>query len=259
VTQIDSIDEATQKYAALDLTSVALLLDVDGTLIDIGPSPYEVNVPKELCRTLERLVELTDGALALISGRPIAGLDRLFAPLKFSAVGGHGAEMRVAGVAVRHHIRPLPKAMREKIAKTVPSGVLVEDKGYSIALHYRGVPVGKERLQQLLAQIGAAYPNETVEILPGKEMLELKRAGTNKGEAVRQLMQVPPFAGRMPVFIGDDVTDESVFAILPDIGGAAFSVGREFDGLTAIFDTPASVRAALTRLAKQETKTSAHA
>ena len=252
MTQIDSAGRASEKYAALDLKSVALLLDVDGTLIDIGPSPYEVNVPKELCRALERLVELTDGALALISGRPIAGIDRLFAPLKFSAVGGHGAEMRVGNTATREHVRPLPKAMRERIAKSVPDQVLVEDKGYSIALHYRGVPVGKERLQKLLADVSAEYPKERVEVLPGKEMLELKRAGINKGEAVRYLMTLPPFAGRMPVFIGDDVTDESVFAIMPDMGGEAFSVARKFDGLTAIFDSPASVRAALTRLANSK-------
>ena len=94
MTQIDTFDQASEKYAALDLKSVALLLDVDGTLIDIGPSPYEVHVPKNLCHSLERLVERTAGALAPISGRPIAGLDRLFAPLKLSAVGGHGAEMR---------------------------------------------------------------------------------------------------------------------------------------------------------------------
>lgn len=252
MTQIDSADRASEKYAALDLTSVALLLDVDGTLIDIGPSPYEVNVPKELCRALERLVELTDGALALISGRPIAGIDRLFAPLKFSAVGGHGAEMRIGNAATREHVRPLPKAMRERIAKAVPDQVLVEDKGYSIALHYRGAPVGKERLQKLLVDVSAEYPKERVEILPGKEMLELKRAGINKGEAVRYLMTLSPFAGRMPVFIGDDVTDESVFAIMPDMGGEAFSVARKFDGLTAIFDSPASVRAALTRLANSK-------
>jgi trehalose 6-phosphate phosphatase len=249
VTQIDSADLASETYAALDLKSVALLLDVDGTLIDIGPSPYEVNVPKDLCRALERLVELTAGALALISGRPVAGIDRLFAPLKFSAVGGHGAEMRVGRSAMRHRVRPLPKAMRERIAKAVPEQVLVEDKGYSIALHYRGVPAGKERLQKLLAEASAAYPNESIEILPGKEMLELKRTGINKGEAVRTLMTLPPFAGRMPVFIGDDVTDESVFAVLPEIGGETFSVGRKFDGLTAIFDSPASVRATLARLA----------
>jgi trehalose 6-phosphate phosphatase len=251
VTQVESFNQASEKYAALDLKSVALLLDVDGTLIDIGPAPHKVHVPKELCRALERLERLTGGALALISGRPIADLDRLFSPLKFSAVGGHGAEMRIAGVAIKRGAAPLPESLRKRLAAGVPPGVLIEDKGYSIALHYRGVPVGKDRLQKLLAETSAAYPGETVEVLPGKEMLELKRAGTNKGEAVRALMTHPPFAGRMPVFIGDDVTDEAVFAILPDIDGAGFSVGREFDGVTAIFDTPASVRAALQRLAEQ--------
>jgi trehalose 6-phosphate phosphatase len=256
VTRTDSPDHASEQYAALDLRSVALLLDVDGTLIDIGPTPHEVHVPKDLCRALERLTELTDGALALISGRPIADLDRLFSPLRLSAVGGHGAEMRVEGVAIKRSARPLPKALRQRIANGAPAGVLIEDKGYSVALHYRGVPVGKERLQKLLAETSADYPGETVEILPGKEMLELKRAGTNKGEAVRALMTHKPFAGRMPVFIGDDVTDEAVFAILPEIGGAGFSVGRQFDGLTAIFDTPASVRAVLARLANQAGLTS---
>jgi trehalose 6-phosphate phosphatase len=169
--------------------------------------------------------------------------------LKFSAVGGHGAEMRVESAAVRHHIRPLPKALRERVIKSVPPGVLIEDKGYSIAVHYRGVPVGKDRLQQVLAEVSAAYPNESVEILPGKEMLELKRAGINKGEAVRSLMKLPPFAGRLPIFIGDDVTDESVFEIVPEMGGEAFSVARKFDGLTAIFDSPATVRATLAQMA----------
>jgi trehalose 6-phosphate phosphatase len=194
---------------------------------------------------------LTEGAIALISGRPIADLDKLFAPLTLSAVGGHGAEMRVEGAAIQRGVSSLPEAMRAQIKKAAPPGVLIEDKDYSIALHYRGIPVGKERLEKILAEASTAFPEQTVEILPGKEMLELKRAGTNKGEAVRALMTHKPFAGRMPVFIGDDVTDEAVFAILPDMGGRAFSVGRQFDGLTAIFDSPASVRAVLSQLASK--------
>lgn len=253
MTQIDSTDRASGKFAGLDLTSAALLFDVDGTLIDIGPSPYDVDVPEQLCRALDRLTTLAGGALALVSGRPIAGIDRLFAPFRFSAVGGHGAEMRIGDAAELHRVAPLPQVMRERIAKAAPDQVLVEDKGYSIALHYRGVPAGKEQAQKLLANVRAAYPNEPIEILPGKEMVELKRAGINKGEAVRTLMTMPPFAGRRPVFIGDDVTDESVFAILPGIGGQGFSVGRKFDGVTATFDKPASVRAVLAHLAGQAT------
>ena len=251
MTQVQPIDHASQKYSALDLKTVALLLDVDGTLLDIGPAPHKVDVPKELCRSLERLMQLTGGAVALISGRPLADLDKLFAPVKFSAVGGHGAEMRVEGIAINRGIAPLPVAMRETIKKAVPSNVLIEDKGYSLALHYRGIPVGRDRLEKILTEVSAAFSKETVEILPGKEMLELKRAGTNKGEAVRALMTHKPFAGRMPVFIGDDVTDEAVFAVMPDMGGHAFSVARQFDGLTAIFDSPASVRDALRQLANK--------
>ena len=251
MTQVQPIDHASQTYAALDLKSVALLLDVDGTLLDIGPAPHKVDVPKDLCRSLQRLTQLTGGAIALISGRPIADLDKLFAPLKLSAVGGHGAEMRVEGVIIQRGVPPLPEAMRAAIKKAAPAGILIEDKDYSIALHYRGVPVGKERLEKILTDVSAVFPEQTVEILPGKEMLELKRAGTNKGEAVRDLMSHKPFAGRMPVFIGDDVTDEAVFAVLPDLGGHSFSVGRQFDGLTAIFDSPASVRAALRQLANK--------
>jgi trehalose 6-phosphate phosphatase len=253
VTRIDSTDPASEKYAALDLKSVALLFDVDGTLIDIGPSPFEVDVPEDLCRALMRLVELTGGALALVSGRPIADIDRLFSPLKFSAVGSHGAEIRLGDAAIEHRVAPLPKAMRERVAQAAPEQVLLEDKGYSIALHYRGVPAGEARIRKMLAEVAADYPNESIDILPGKEMLELKRTGINKGDAVRALMKLPPFAGRTPVFIGDDVTDESVFAIMSDLGGQAFSVARKFDGLTAIFDSPARVRAVLSRLAGQTT------
>ena len=222
MTQVEPIDHAAQRYAALDLKSVALLLDVDGTLLDIGPAPHKVDVPKDLSLSLERLTQLTGGAIALISGRPIADLDKLFAPLKLSAVGGHGAEMRVEGIAIQRAVRPLPEALRSKIKKSVPPGVLIEDKDYSIALHYRGIPVGKELLEKILADASAAFPKEMVEVLPGKEMLELKRAGTNKGEAVRTLMAHKPFAGRMPVFIGDDVTDEAVFAILPNMEATHF-------------------------------------
>jgi trehalose 6-phosphate phosphatase len=244
---------AIDDFAALALASIALLLDVDGTLIDIAPSPFEVHVPDELCRSLERLLERSGGALALVSGRPIRDLDKLFAPLTLPAVGGHGAEMRVRAGEVIPGATPLPEKLRRHLVQTAApgSGIEVEDKGYSVALHYRKAPQQEAHLRALIAAARAAFPGEAVKVLPGKAMFEVKRPGINKGEAVRALMTHAPFAGRKPVFVGDDVTDESVFALLPGLNGKGYSVGRHFDGLAGIFATPEEVREALRRLASK--------
>jgi trehalose 6-phosphate phosphatase len=240
-------------FAALDPKAIALLLDVDGTLIDIAPSPFEVHVPEELCRSLERLLERTGGALALVSGRSIRDLDKLFSPLELPAIGGHGAEMRVCAGELIPGAEPLPDKLRRQLvqAATPGSGVVVEDKGYSVALHFRKAPREEARLRELIASAGAAFPGEAMEVLPGKAMVEVKRPGISKGEAARALMIHAPFAGRMPVFIGDDVTDESVFKALPALRGKGYSVGRHFDGLAGIFATPDEVREALRRLASK--------
>ncbi len=242
---------AIEDFAALDLASSALLLDVDGTLIDIGPSPFEVHVPDALCRSLERLHERTGGALALVSGRPIRDIDKLFSPLKLPAVGGHGAEMRLDGGRIIAGVKTLPEKLRKRLAlaATPGSGVVPEDKGYSFALHFRQTPQQEPRLRALVDRVRAEFPSEAMEVLLGKAMVEIKRSGISKGEAVRELMTRAPFAGRVPVFIGDDITDETVFALLPAIGGKGFSVGRQFDGLAGIFATPDEVRDALGRLA----------
>jgi len=242
---------AIDDFAELDPQSIALLLDVDGTIIDIGPSPFEVHVPDELCRSLERLLARGGGALALVSGRPIRDLDKLFSPLILPAIGGHGAEMRVRGGEVISSAKSLPETLRRQLAKaaTPDSGVVVEDKGYSFALHYRQVPQQEPRLRELIAQARAAFPGEAVEVLTGKAMFEVKRPGVSKGAAVGKLMTQAPFTGRMPVFIGDDVTDASVFAALPAMGGKGYSVGRHFEAVTGIFESPDDVREALRRLA----------
>ena len=251
VTQPIANDAAMDIFAHLDAKSVALLLDVDGTLIDIGPSPHEVHVSESLRESLARLLRATDGALALVSGRPIADLDRMFAPLQLPAIGGHGAEMRARGVEIINAATPLSQDLRRHLADaaTPGSGVIVEDKGYSLALHYRQAPQHEDRLRQHIAAGRAAFPGEATEVLLGKAMLEVKRPNVSKGDRVRELMTHPPFAGRMPVFIGDDVTDESVFAALPELGGKGFSVGRHFAGLAGIFHSPFEVREALQRLA----------
>jgi trehalose 6-phosphate phosphatase len=238
-------------FGQFDPQSIALLLDVDGTLIDIGPSPFEVDVSGTLKESLARLYDLTGGALALVSGRPISDLDMLFTPLKLPAIGGHGAEMRMANDTAVSRIPHLPEDMRRHLtdAATPGSGVEFEDKGYSVALHYRQAPHHEDRLRAHVAASRAAFPLEETEVLPGKAMFEVKRPNVNKGDSVRELMTRAPFAGRVPVFIGDDVTDEAVFAVLPQLGGKGFSVGRHFAGLAGSFSSPKQVRDALQRLA----------
>jgi trehalose 6-phosphate phosphatase len=166
-------------------------------------------------------------------------------------VGGHGAEMRLGDgdVIIRAEILPDQLRKRLALAATPGSGVVLEDKGYSFALHYRQTPQQEPRLRALVERVRAEFPDEALEVLLGKAMFEIKRSGISKGEAVRNLMTHAPFAGRTPVFIGDDVTDESVFALLPALRGKGYSVGRHFAGLAGIFAAPADVREALGRLA----------
>lgn len=251
VVQTIGSDPVMDDFSKLDLNTIALLLDVDGTIVDIGPSPTEVQVSRALLESLKRLSELTGGAVALVSGRPIADLDRLFAPLHLAAVGGHGAEMRVRDNEIFYWTKPLPPNLRQRLAdaQNIGPGIIVEDKGYSLALHYRKAPQQAEQLRRHVAASQTAFATEPTELLLGKAMFEVKRPGINKGESIRKLMAHPPFAGRVPVFIGDDVTDESVFEVLPEIGGKGFSVSRHFPGLTGIFKDPAQVRSALQTLA----------
>jgi trehalose 6-phosphate phosphatase len=241
-------DDASAAFAKLDLTRIALLLDVDGTLIDLAPSPFAVDVPQSLKQTLHTLSEKT--ALALVSGRPIRDLDKLFAPLELPAIGGHGAETRLRAGDAPQRIADLDINLRRRLiaAVTCNPALEYEDKGYSVALHFRRAPEEEPRIVAHVDAALAAFPGEDAEVLPGKLMLEIKRRGISKGNAVRALMQRTPFAGRTPVFIGDDVTDESVFAVMPELGGMSFSVGREFAGVRHVFATPADVRHVLAHM-----------
>jgi trehalose 6-phosphate phosphatase len=234
------------------LGECALLLDIDGTLLDLAPTPREVWVPPGLATTLNRLLEKTSGALALVSGRSLNDIDLIFAPEQFPAVGGHGAEMRLStdSEAVATHAPPMDKELKRRlaaIAKLSP-GILLEDKGYSLALHYRLAPHAEKAIYEAVSLIRADLPNAPIEVLPGKSVCEIKHSGFNKASGVLELMTHEPFKGRRPIFIGDDVTDESVFAIMPDLGGLAFSVGRRAKGVAGHFDEPRDVREWLAHL-----------
>ena len=234
------------------LDECAILLDIDGTLLDLAPTPREVWVPPGLARTLNGLIEKTAGALALVSGRSLNDIDLIFAPEQFPAVGGHGAEMRISGdnESVATHAPPMDKELKRRlaaIAKLSP-GILLEDKGYSLALHYRLAPHAEKAIYEAVSLIRADLPNAPIEVLPGKCVCEIKHSGFNKATGVLELMAHEPFRGRRPIFIGDDVTDESVFALMPDLGGLAFSVGRRATGVADHFDEPRDVREWLARL-----------
>jgi trehalose 6-phosphate phosphatase len=234
------------------LDQCAILLDIDGTLLDLAPTPREVWVPPGLAKTLNGLIERTAGALALVSGRSLNDIDLIFAPEIFPAVGGHGAEMRISGdnEAVAIHAPPMDKELKRRlaaIAKLSP-GILLEDKGYSLALHYRLAPHAEKAIYAAVSLIRADLPNAPIEVLPGKCVCEIKHSGFNKATGVMELMTHEPFKGRRPIFIGDDVTDEAVFAIMPDLHGLAFSVGRRAKGVADHFDEPRDVRDWLAKL-----------
>jgi len=234
------------------LGSCAMLLDIDGTLLDLARTPREVWVPPGLAATLHALHERTGGALALVSGRSLNDIDLIFAPARFPGVGGHGAEMRLStdGEAVATHAPPMDKELKRRLAAIarLSPGILLEDKGYSLALHYRLAPHAEKAIYEAVSLIRSDLPNAPIEVLPGKCVCEIKQAGFDKASGVRELMSHEPFRGRRPVFIGDDVTDESVFAIIPDLGGLAFSVGRHANGVAGHFEQPSDVRAWLKRL-----------
>src|SRR5438067_2263885 len=234
------------------LSETAVLLDIDGTLLELAPTPREVWVPPGLAKTLHRLHKRTNGALALVSGRSLNDIDLIFAPDQFPAVGGHGAEMRIEpdSESVDAHAPPLDKELKRRlaaIAKLSP-GILLEDKGYSLALHYRLAPHAEKAIYAAVSLIRADLPNAPIEVMPGKCVCEIKHSGFNKASGVIELMTHDPSKGRRPFFIGDDVTDESVFAIMPELRGLAFSVGRRAKGVVSHFDEPRDVRQWLARL-----------
>ncbi|MDB5549653.1 MAG: trehalose-phosphatase [Tardiphaga sp.] len=231
----------------------AFLLDIDGTLLDMAAKPRDVIVPPGLRESLTELLARTNGALAMVSGRSLEDIDFIFGP-EFPAVGGHGAEMRISATSttVVTHAPPMDISLKRRFAKLaeMSDGILLEDKGYSLALHFRLAPECEEAIYDGVSAIRADLPNAPIEVLPGKFVCEIKHSGFTKATGVTELMTHQPFKGRRPIFLGDDVTDESVFAIMPDMKGLAFSVGRRAQGVNGHFDEPENVRQWLASLLK---------
>jgi trehalose 6-phosphate phosphatase len=237
----------------IDFAASAILLDIDGTILDIAPTPDLVVVPADLRLALARLHEKTGGALALVSGRTLADIEHIFAPLRLPAVGGHGAEIRCAAteMADRHLAAPLDERLRQRLAMLplLDPRILIEDKGFAVAVHYRLAPERERMVHDAVATICAEWPPASLELLPGKAVIEIKPRAFNKGTAVRELMRHAPFRGRKPIFIGDDVTDHAAFKVLPEFDGIAFSVGLPVPDTDGCFAQPEDVRNWLGRLA----------
>jgi trehalose 6-phosphate phosphatase len=246
---ISSLSDALNQYA--------ILLDVDGTILDLAPTPREVFVSHSLRDTLARLWKRTEGGIAFVSGRPVSELDLIFSPLQLPAIGGHGAELRTIAGATPSAPRlpPLDPALKRQFAAIAEAGpgIILEDKGYSLALHYRLAPEKEDVVRAAAANICSAASDGSIELLPGKLVLEVKQTGVTKATAVRELMTYSPFAQRRPIFIGDDVTDLGVFDILSDFDGIGIIVGRrDVPTANAYFERPADVRRWLEQISRDD-------
>lgn len=206
----------------------AYFFDLDGTLAEIKPHPDQVVVPPTILQMLHRLAENSAGALALVSGRSMAELDALAKPWRFPLAGVHGAERR--DIHGRTHIVHLPQAIEREVSLQLHTalanlpGTELETKGMAFALHYRQAPEHEATLQAIASRITQTWPQLAIQ--QGKCVVEIKPKGTNKGEAISSFMQEAPFAGRIPVFLGDDLTDETGFAVVNNAGGMSIKVGE---------------------------------
>ncbi|WP_075217982.1 trehalose-phosphatase [Mongoliimonas terrestris] len=230
----------------------ALFLDFDGTLVDLAPRPEAVTVSPALPAILARVQALFAGAAAVVSGRPVADLDGFLAPFRFVANGLHGLEARDApdGAVVRRAPPASLDRVRQGIAASgiaATDGVLVEDKALTLAVHYRQAPDAQEAVLTLLHDLAA--PHADLAVLAGKMVVEVKPSGFSKATAVEHCLTLPAFAGRRPLFVGDDVTDEDGMRAALARGGAAIKVGEGPTVAPVRLGTVSDVHRFLARLA----------
>ena len=209
--------------------SAALFLDFDGTLAPIAPRPQDVRVPAWVLPALQSLSGRLQGAVAIVSGRPLAQLDEFLAPLRLPAAGAHGAEWRSASGRVTRRLGDPPPTVvhAARVLVAAHAGLILETKPSGFSLHYRARPELEGQCRDALFAALAALPDSSGvwQWLSGHCVFELKQRAVSKGSAVRALLAQPPFAGRQPVFVGDDVTDEDGIAAAQAAGGFGVRVG----------------------------------
>jgi trehalose 6-phosphate phosphatase len=228
-----------------------LFLDVDGTLIELTDSPFETRADTELKVLLGEVAERLGGAVALVSGRSIEYLDALFAPLRLPAAGLHGVERRKAsgvvhGASFVDSQLDLVRVALKSLVRAHP-GTLLEDKGRTVAVHFRMAPQFESNVRDTVVAV-ASQLSSNYHIQEGDMMLEIKPRGFTKDSAIKAFMHEPPFSGRKPVFVGDDLTDQDAFKAVEDLGGISIAVGDRVHGQYR-FENTAAVRAWLEGIA----------
>lgn len=230
----------------------AYFLDVDGTLLDIAQTPDEVFIDLDLLRLIESLHLLSNGAVALVSGRALSDLDTLLGMPHLPMAGLHGLEWRVNGTdhiqrrAVPtndlHDIKLRLTTLRQRFDQ-----LIIEDKGSALALHYRQAPRLGSYLHRWVRDLVNLAGND-LQVQPGKRVIEIMAKGYDKGSAIETFMAQKPFAGRLPVFIGDDLTDEHGFAVINRMGGLSIKVGKGHTAATCRLRSVPAVRNWLSQL-----------
>ena len=228
---------------------IALFLDFDGTLAEIAPTPDSVQVEAGLVAVLERLRDRLDGALAIVTGRPVSVIDGFLAPARLDAAGLHGVERRVGGErsggrAEDHPALRAQFALLHEAAESLPQ-VLIEDKGAAVAVHWRLADAQDARRAEALVVAAAAALGGRYRLQLGKAVGEIVPAQATKAHAIRAFLERAPYAGRRPVFLGDDRTDEIAFASVIEDGGVAIRVGAGETVASRRLPDPAAVRALL--------------
>lgn len=247
----------TSLYETPHRGRAALFLDFDGTLIDIAPTPGTVEVPNGLGALLLKIKQALGGAVAIISGRPISEIDHLIGAIDVAIVGVHGAEVRIrVDDPIRSEVPPAPpQAITElRAAAAAFEGVWIEEKGSALAIHYRAAaPEIVGALERRLSGVLDPYSDHLI-VSPGRKVFEVVPRTMSKGVALAAMMRRPAFAGRVPIMVGDDHSDESAMTSAERLGGYGLRVaGEHFPRDSATFRDPAAVRAWLNAFAEGTT------